>query len=75
MAIREIRSLIMMIDPNSLDRQKEGAQGEEDEEAGVKEREDRPELRCQARTLRQVQLCQGYRMRGIGENMDGGVGF
>ena len=37
----------------------------------VEERQARQELRRQARTLPQVQLSQGCRMRGTGENMDG----
>ena len=40
----------------------------------VEEREDRQELRRQARTLSQVQLSQGCRMGGTGEDMDGVVG-
>ena len=51
----------MMIALNSLVRQKEGAQGEE--EKAVKP------------TLPQVKLGQGCQMRGTVENMDGGVGF
>ena len=62
---------MMIIAPNSLARQKEGAQGEE----GAGEMEDRQELRHQVRTLSQVQFGQVCRIRGTGENMDGGVGF
>ena len=61
---------MMMIAPNSLVHQKEGTQKEEEEGEQVEEKE----VRCQARTLPQNQLGQGYRMRGTGENMDGGVG-
>ena len=57
--------------PLTLIRQKEGTQGERE----VEEREDRQELRRQARTLPQVQLGQRCRMQGTGENMDGGVEF
>ena len=54
-----------MVAPNSLVRQKDGTQGEEDQQ----------ELRHQLRTIPQAQLGQGCRIRGTGENMDGGVGF
>ena len=36
---------------------------------------DRQKLQRQVRTLPQVQLSQGFWMRGLEENMDGGVGF
>ena len=62
---------MMMIAPNSLVHQKEGTQKEEEEGEQVEEKE----VRCQARTLPQNQLGQGYRMRGTGENMNGGIGF
>ena len=64
-----------MIAPNSLVRQKEGAQGEEEEEREIEKREDRQELRHQARTFPRVQLGQGCRKRRTGDNMDSGVGF
>ena len=41
----------------------------------VEERQARQELRRQVRTLLQVQLSQGCRMRGTVENMEGGVGY
>ena len=63
----------MMIAPNFLVRQRERAQGDEEEE--VEEREDRQELQCQAHTLPQVQLGQRCWIRGAGENVDGGVRF
>ena len=50
------------------------AQGEEEEEAKVEERQARQKFRRQVRTLPQVQLSQGLRMLGTGENMGGGVG-
>ena len=65
----------MMIAPNSVVRQKDEAQGEEKEETEVKEREDKQDLRPQARMLPQVQIGQGYWMRETRENKDGGVGF
>ena len=55
----------MLFAPNSLVRQKEGAQGEEEEEAGGRRKGGPP----------QVQLGQGCQMRGSGEKMNGGVGF
>ena len=41
----------------------------------LKEKEDRQKLRRQARTIPQVQLGLGCRMRGTGENMNGVAGF
>ena len=54
----------MMITPNSHARQKEVAQGEEDEEAGDRKRKAKQDLRRLARTIPQVKLGQGCRMRG-----------
>ena len=62
---------MMLFAPNFLVRQKEGAQGEEE----VVERQAQQEILRQARTLPQVHLGQGCRMRGPGENMDGCVRF
>ena len=67
----------MMFASNSLARQKEGAQGEqeEDEEAGSRRK------RCLTGTAMLgtdapwVQLGQGCRIRGTAENMDDGVGY
>ena len=39
----------------------------------IKERETKQELRRQVRTLPQVSFSQGCRMRGAGENLDGGI--
>ena len=66
--------MMMMFAPNSLVRQKEGAQRRR-KRREIEEKEDRQELRRQVQTLPQIQLGQGCRMRGTGENMDGGVGF
>ena len=41
----------------------------------AEEREDQQENRCKAQTIPHVQLGQGFRMRGTGENMVGGVRF
>ena len=41
----------------------------------IEERQDQQELGHPARTIPLVELGQGYRMRRIEENMDGGVGF
>ena len=65
----------MMIAPNSLARQKEGAQGWRRKRREIEEKEVKQQLRRQARTLPQVQLSQGCQMRGTGEIMDGGMGF
>ena len=54
--------------PNLFVRRGGGEAKGEEEVAGR-----RREFRRQARTLPQVQLSQGCRMRGAGENMDGGV--
>ena len=62
-----------MIAPNFLVCQKEGLGRRKRRE--VEEREDRRELRRQTRMLPQVQLGQGCRMRGTGENMERGDGF
>ena len=48
--------MMMMIAPNSLVRQKEGAQGRRIKRREVEEREVRQELRRWARTLLQIQL-------------------
>ena len=54
--------------PNLFVRRGGGEAKGEEEVAGR-----RREFRRQAQTLPQVQLSQGCRMRGAGENMDGGV--
>ena len=62
----------MMFAFSSLVRQKEDAQGKEEEGWEVEESQ---ELRRQARMLPYSQLGQWRRLRETGENMDGGVGF
>ena len=57
----------MMIAPNSLVRQKKGAQEEEDKIREVEEKEVRQELRRQIRTLPQFKLGQGLRKRKKGK--------
>ena len=61
---------MMMIALNSLVRQKEGAQREEEGEA-----EGPIRTPITTRMLPRVQLSQRCRMRGTGENIDGGVWF
>ena len=73
MCVLRVYPMMMMIAPNSCP--SEGCTHGEEEELEVEEREYRQELRRQARTLPQVQLGQGCRLRGRGENMDVGVGF
>ena len=51
---------MMTIVPNSLVRQKEGAQGRRRKRWEVEEKEDQQELRRQVRTLLQVQLGKGW---------------
>ena len=63
----------MMKLPNSLFRQKEGAQREE--EAGDRRKGHQTGTPTPAQTLPQVQLGQRCRMGGTGDNMEGGVGF
>ena len=67
--------MMIVIASNSIVRQNVGARGMRRKRWEVEEREDRQEFQRQARTLPQVQLGQGYQMRGTGENMDGGVRF
>ena len=66
---------MMMFAPNYFVRQKEGAQGEGEEEAKSRRKAGStgtPTPGADAPTG--VQLSQGCRMRGTGENMDDGVG-
>ena len=53
----------------------EGTQGKEEEEAGARRKGGPTETPTPVRTLLQVQLGEGCRMRGIGGNKDGGVGL
>ena len=62
---------MMMIAPNSLVRQKEGTQGEEQEE----EVGGRRKAGSIGTPTPGGVLDQGWRMRESGENIDGGVGF
>ena len=64
---------MMIIAPTLFSARRRGLRGKKRRED--KEMKDQQELRHQERTLPQVQLCQGCRMRGTGENMNGGVGL
>ena len=68
---------MMMIAPKSHARLKKGvlSGGGRKKRREIKEKENKKELRRQARTLLEVSYGQGYGMRGAGENMYGGVGL
>ena len=50
-------------------------EAEEEEEAGGQRKGGLTGIHRQAQTLPHIQFGQGSRMRGTGENMNGGVGF
>ena len=67
--------MMMIIALNSIVRQKEGVQGEGEEEVVYLRKGAKKELRRRAREFTQVVLVQTCWMQGTRENMDGGMGF